>query len=376
MNQKIVVRNIQPGEDKAVWKVAKTLSILERYFFYLFFYLSYKMGKANLVAVDGEKIVGCVTPRITTLIGEKVGIVDAIFVDRNVQGKGVGKALVEAALSRFQEARCQTLYYIVDRFNSPSWNMALHRGFDLFEFNEQLRVFGWKILWLWLATGYYFAPGTFILRKTAKENQMAREVGEGWHLLLAWLGFSFVLWIMGTRHGEPLLDFIPFVLGVVGVSILTHELAHKLVARSFSLKTIFKVWESGLTFSALLALLGALLPFYGSTFIRQKDWAYNKDVKKMGLIYMIGPVVSLVLAFCFLGLAHWTNTEWLVALGTVGLRANFVLVLVNLIPIFPFTCFDGRKIFLWNKLVWSLLVIGFMLLVGAKIFLMTNSPVR
>ncbi|MBT9160662.1 MAG: hypothetical protein DDT26_01951 [Dehalococcoidia bacterium] len=32
MNQKIIVRNVQPGEDKAVWKVAQTLSILERYF--------------------------------------------------------------------------------------------------------------------------------------------------------------------------------------------------------------------------------------------------------------------------------------------------------------------------------------------------------
>ena len=365
MNQKIVVRNIQPGEDKAVWKVAKTLGIVERYLFYLL----YKIGKANLVALDGERIVGCVTPRVTTLTGERVGMVDAIFVDRNVQGKGVGKALLDAALAHFEEARCKTLYYIVDRFNSPSWNMALHRGFNLFEFNEQLRFFGWKILWLWLATGYHFAPGTFILRKTAKESQVAREAGAGWHFLLAWLGFSFVLWVMDIRLDAPWLNSILFVLGVVGVSVFTHELAHKLVARSFGLKTIFKVWESGLTFSVLLALLGALVPFYGSTFIRQKDWPYSKNLREIGLIYTAGPVVSLILASCFLGLAHWTNTEWLVALGTVGLRANFVLVLSNLIPIFPFTPFDGRKIFLWNKTVWSLLVIWFALLLGAIIFL-------
>jgi Zn-dependent protease len=172
---------------------------------------------------------------------------------------------------------------------------------------------------------------------------------------------------VGIKLGAHWLNSIPFVLGVVGVGIFAHELSHKLVARSLGFKTVFKVWESGLTFSAFLALLGALLPFYGSTFIRQKDWAYNKNVKKMGLIYLAGPVVSLVLAFCFLGLAHWANTEWLVALGTVGYRANFALVLFNLIPIFPFTPFDGRKIFLWSKIVWSLLVIGFALLVGATI---------
>jgi predicted GNAT family acetyltransferase len=211
--------------------VARTLSILERYLFYLLFSLS--SGKANaLVAVDGERIVGCVIPNVTTLAGEKIGSVDVIFVDRNAQGKGVGKALLDSALSRFQEAGCKTVYYVVDRFNSPSWNMVLHRGFDLFEFNEQLRVFGWRIFLLWWVNGYFFNPGTFMLRKTSGESQMTREARAGWHLLLAWIGFSFVLWVTGIRLDAPLLGSIPFVLGVVGVSIFAHELSHKLVARS------------------------------------------------------------------------------------------------------------------------------------------------
>ena len=54
MNQKIVVRKIQHGEDKAVWKVAKTQGILARYSFYLL----YLIGKANaLIAVNRERIV-------------------------------------------------------------------------------------------------------------------------------------------------------------------------------------------------------------------------------------------------------------------------------------------------------------------------------
>jgi Zn-dependent protease/predicted GNAT family acetyltransferase len=362
MSRKIIVRNIQPGEDGVVWRVAKTLSILERYLFYLMFYLS--SAKANaLVAVDEERIVGCVIPKVTTLAGEKIGIVDVIFVDRNAQGKGVGKALLDSALSRFQEAGCKTLYYVVDRFNSPSWNMAVHHGFDLFEFNEQLRVFGWRIFSLWWVNGYFFEPGTFLLRKTGQGRQMTKEAGAVWHLFLGWIGFSFILWVMGIRLDAPLLDSIPFVLGVVGVSILAHELSHKLVARSLGFKTVFKVWESGLTFSAIFALLGiTLLPFYGSTFIKEKDWAYNKELKKMGLIYLAGPVVSLVLASSFLALYHWANTECLVALGQVGLTTNVVLVAFNLLPIRPF---DGRRIFLWHKLVWSLLVIWFTLLMGA-----------
>ncbi|HBR09878.1 GNAT family N-acetyltransferase [Candidatus Bipolaricaulota bacterium] len=379
MNQEIVIRKVQSGEDEAVWKIAKTLGMLERYYFY---YLAYKPCKADaLVAVDGKTIVGCVIPLIDTHAGEKVGMVEGIFVDRNVQGKGVGKALVDAALSHFQKEGCKTLYYIVDRFNSPSWNMALHRGFDLFEFNEQLRLFGWKILSLWWVNGYLWDPGTFLLRKTGKESRITREAGAGWHFLLAWLGFSLVLWMVGIRHDAPWLNYAPFVLGVAGVTIFAHELSHKLIARFLGLKTIFKVWESGLVISALLALLGVLIPFYGSTFIRQKDWSYNKDVKKMGLIYMAGPAVSLILASCFLALAYWANTEVgaiqrLCAaygrsplLGTVGFWANSAMVFFNLIPLFPFTPFDGKRIFLWNKTLWSLLVIWLILLLGVKTFL-------
>lgn len=305
------------------------------------------------------------------MLETKIGIVYLIFVDRNVQGRGVGKVLADTALSHFQEARCKTLYVPVNRYNSPSWNMFLHKGFTPFEFNEQFKVFGWKILSLWRVNDYLFAPGTFILRKIGKESQMVREVGEGWHFLLAWIGFSFATWATGIRlFGAPLHDSIPFVLGVTAMSMFAHELAHKLVARSFGLKTIFKVWESGLVFSALLHSIWALYPSYGSTFIRQKDWPYSKNLREIGLIYTAGPVVSLILASCFLGLAHWANTEWLVALGTVGFWANFLLlVLFNLLPIFPFDIFDGRKIFLWNKTVWSLLVIWFALLLGAIIFL-------
>ncbi|MCD5417527.1 GNAT family N-acetyltransferase [Candidatus Bipolaricaulota bacterium] len=162
MNQKIVVRNIQPDKGKTVWKAAKTLGILGR----CYFYLLYLFCKADmLIAVDGEKIVGCVCPRITTFTGEKIGTVDVIFVGRNVRGKGIGKALVEAVLSHFQEAECKNTFALVDRYNSSSWNMFLHKGFTPFESNEQFRVYGWKILWLWLVSSYFIAPGVFYLKK-------------------------------------------------------------------------------------------------------------------------------------------------------------------------------------------------------------------
>jgi len=165
---------------------------------------------------------------------------------------------------------------------------------------------------------------------------------------------------VGLRHDAPVLTSIPFVLGVVGTSMFVHELAHKLIARLFGLKTVFKANELGLVFSASFFLLfGVFYPAYGSTYIKQKDWPYNKNLREMGVIYTAGPVVSLVLAFCFLGLTHWADREWLEALGTVGFWTNFSLVFFNLLPI---PMLDGYKIFLGNKTIGVLLVTGFILL--------------
>jgi Zn-dependent protease/predicted GNAT family acetyltransferase len=363
MNHEVTIRKIQPDDDRAVWEVAKTLDIPERYFAYL----SYKRGKANaLVAVDGEKVVGCVIPRVAVIVGEKIGIVDWIFVDRNVQGKGIGKSLVDAVLFYFQEGGCKTLYALIDRYNSPSWNMFLHKGFMPFEFDRQFKVFGWRIILLWWVNSYFISPGHFIVRKTVDGDQLAGEAGEGWHFLLAWLGFSFVVWIVGLRHDAPVITSIPFALGVVSISVLLHELTHKLIARLFGLKTVFKANELGLVFSAPFSLLvGVFYPTYGSTYIKQKDWSHNKNLREMGLIYVAGPVVSLVLAFCFLGLIHWADREWLEALGTVGFWTNFSLGSFNLLPI---PMLDGNKIFLGTNTIGVLLVIGFVLLWVLKRF--------
>lgn len=122
----------------------------------------------------------------------------------------------------------------------------------------------------------------------------------------------------------------------------------------------------GLVFSALFSsLVGVSYPSYGSTYIKQKDWSYSKNLRVMGLVYTAGPVVSLVLAFCFLGLTHWANREWLATLGTVGFWANFSLGFFNL---FRIPMFDGEKIFLGNKTIGVLLVIGFILLWMLKWF--------
>lgn len=178
--------------------------------------------------------------------------------------------------------------------------------------------------------------------------------------MAAWLVLALLWWIPTVREGSSLV-MIPLILTVAGLSLFTHEIAHKLIASLFGLKTIFRVWESGLVFSSLLALVGGFFPAYGSTYIKQVDWQYHAKRKETGRIFVAGPVVSLALAISFWVVMSLASNELLLATARVGYITNLFFVILNLLPIQAgggLSAWDGRKIFNWNKIVWSLLAIG------------------
>jgi len=76
---------------------------------------------------------------------------------------------------------------------------------------------------------------------------------------------------------------------------------------------------------------------------------------------MAGPTFSLALAISLWVVMTFANNELLVATGRVGYFTNLIFVILNLLPIQAAggpAAWDGRKIFTWNKTVWSLLTIG------------------
>jgi len=76
-----------------------------------------------------------------------------------------------------------------------------------------------------------------------------------------------------------------------------HELSQKFLARRLDLEATFKAWGSGILLSWLLALLGGFFPAYGSTYVKQLDWSYKPERDNTRVIFALGPLVSLTLAF-------------------------------------------------------------------------------
>lgn len=368
MNSDILIREISLEEENAVKEFfEKNLGFIDTIIFDLSFGDVLKSTRRGMgttfVATKGEKIIGSFSVRLQTHQGKRVGFIDAIVTDKHLRGKGIGRSLFNACLQWLQDRNCKVILATADRYNSPSWNLFIRKGFTVYETKDQIKEFGWGFLRLWLTEFYFVGIGSFFLRK-GNEKEKQSETNPTQSILTAWLGLTLVLSILGLRSGaQPFL--YPLLMVITAVSILAHESSHILVSKFYGLETVFKAWDSGLLFSLFLSALGVVFPSYGSTYIKPVDWRYEAGSRKMGIIYALGPIVSILLAAVFLTLSVNTSSVLFKRVFGGGYTINYVSALFNLLPIkaaggFPW---DGRKIFTWNKTVWLLLIVGIATLV-------------
>ncbi len=351
-----------PNEKGDVEKLfGRSLGIIDRIVFQLSFEDAQKSSKkqsgVTLVAEYDGTIVGSVSMRIQRVRGEFTGFIDALVADRRFRGKGIGSSLVESALSWLEKRDCKVIYATADRYNSPSWNIFIHKGFSVYEIPKQLRDYGLNFLRLWLAEYHFLGFGTFFLKKS-QQLQKPAETKEAWHLTAAILGISTVLWIQPLIRGAPLALFL-LLFAVTAVSILCHELSQKLVCRKLGLKATFKAWGSGILLNLLFGIVGGFFPAFGSTYIRQIDWHY-KPKDKTGVMFAGGPLVSLVFAFVFWSLSAIVSDELLILSARTGYILNLMMTAFNLLPVQAAGGFvwDGKKILNWNRNAWLLLCVA------------------
>jgi len=346
-----------PSERADVERLfSSSLGLVDRIGFQLSFENALKNAQKQrggcLVAVLDGRIVGSVSLRFQRIGGERTGFIDALIVGKALRVQGIGRSLVDSAILWLEAWECAVIYATVDRYNSPSWNIFVHRDFAVYEITQQVMDYRLNFLRLWLAEFHFLGYGTFFLRRTRNRSK-PRETDEVWHFMAAWVSV-----------------LLPFFFVVVGLSLMAHELPQKLIGRHLGWETTFKAWGSGLFFSSLLAIIGSFFPAYGSTYVKQLDWWYAPTKKERGIFFVVGPSVSLVLAFVFWVLPHITNSGLLTALGTVGYTMNLVTVIFNLIPVQAAggLVWDGKKIFAWNKTIWTTLVTTTCVLIMLDVF--------
>ncbi len=357
-----LVREMLPEEKDAVKKFfVRNLGVVNRIIFGLSFEEAQKSARkqkgGTLVVEINSEIVGTVSMQIKHIKGELTGFIDALATGKEHRGKGIGSSLVENSVSWLEKRGCKIVYATADRYNSSSWNTFIHKGFSVYEIPWQLRDYGLSFLRLWLQEFHFLGFGTFFLRRSPQLKKHT-EVREAWHFAGAILGVSIIWWIQALIGGAPLLLFLLF-LAVVALSILGHELSQRLVCRKLGFEATFKAWGSGILVNWVFALFGGFFPAFGSTYIKHIDW-YYKPRDKMGIMFAVGPVVSLILAWVFFSVYVSASEEVLISSARTGYVLNLFIVIFNLLPVQAAGGFvwDGKKILNWNRNVWLLLCVA------------------
>ena len=178
-------------------------------------------------------------------------------------------------------------------------------------------------------------------------------------LAKAWIVISVAFAIVLSNRDIFSIGFLVnfLISGItVGFGFLLHELAHKKLAQKYGCAAEFFAFNNILILALVLSyVFRFIFAAPGAVFI-----SGNVNIERNGRISAAGPITNLILAFVFLLFFVILNSIGLYNFETFvgriiafGFFINSWLALFNMIP---FWNFDGKKIFLWNKTVYLVIV--------------------
>jgi len=144
--------------------------------------------------------------------------------------------------------------------------------------------------------------------------------------------------------------FMPIAfLGIV-TAFFIHELSHKFVAQKYGLWSEFRMYPRGLLLSVVVAF------FTGLVFAAPGAVMFRGDARpfETGRIAAAGASANIVIAMVTYILYHFLFFQmgfWGTLIGFICL-VNLLLATFNLLPFGPL---DGKKLLLWNEIVWFVL---------------------
>lgn len=200
----------------------------------------------------------------------------------------------------------------------------------------------------------YFPKGTLEMGKPGKFSQT-----EVIHLIISMIvltiAFSFPLSKSSLLFGiqiNALVSSIPVSFLGLLTAFFVHELSHKFMAQKYGLWSEFRMFPLGLLISVMLAVLtGVVVAAPGAVMFRGE--ARNFE---MGRIAAAGALANIVIAAATLLLYLFVFFE----VAFIGKLVGFVCLVNALLATFnllPFGSLDGKKVILWNGIVWAILFI-------------------
>jgi len=175
--------------------------------------------------------------------------------------------------------------------------------------------------------------------------------------LVTGAGVSFIIGNSFTLLGLAVAAVI------FSAGFILHELAHKYVAQGYGLWAEFRLNMTGVILTALSIVSPIKFIAPGAVVI---SGVAEKD--RIGRTAFAGPLVNVVITVGLLIFLPVLRESILYLPILFGAGINAFLALFNLIP---FSVFDGRKVYYWNRSYWVTLF-----LVSLALTIYTNFVLR
>jgi Zn-dependent protease len=184
--------------------------------------------------------------------------------------------------------------------------------------------------------------------------------------LVVGVGFSIAFFYTTGWGGDAMAVFA----GIMTLSFLVHEMAHKVMAQKAGLWAEFRLT----TWGAVLTLVSAFLPFFkiiapGAMMLSGQAPSAKEFLK----ISIAGVITNLIFAVTFFTLTFVLPFNAYTGVLLFSAYINSFMAVFNLIP---FGVLDGYKVFSLNKKVWAaafipsaiLAAVTYAILVGILVF--------
>jgi|YNPNPStandDraft_1061719.scaffolds.fasta_scaffold49799_2 Zn-dependent protease len=200
----------------------------------------------------------------------------------------------------------------------------------------------------------YFPKGTLEMGKPGRFSRT-----EIIHIIIALIvltiAFSFPLSqsriINGSIAPQRLIDSIPVAFLALLTAFFIHELAHKFMAQRYGLWSEFRMFPLGLMLSLLLAIFtGVVFAAPGAVIFRGGE----TRLFETGRIAAAGSTANIIIAAVSLLLYFHLFFDDI----TIGTLIGFICLVNGLLATFnliPLGSLDGKKIIVWNGIVWGIL---------------------
>lgn len=318
----------------------------------------------GLVArVDGSIVAAALVRVIRLPSGARVGMIGWLLTSPDYRGLGLASRLVEACVHDLQARGCECVVTDVEGYNTRSANVFLGNGFGRLSLGTQLRQFGLlATLWLWLRTGLAVDPGHFMWVRNAASgspHQGLQRAGS-WLTNVLLAGFALLLGGGLLLAGAPELpgpgDWLALATAVA-VLFGAREAAMRATAAWLRQPLQYRAWEGGFGVTLVITLLfGRLLPMPGGLYPPGDGWKYQEVLPRLGPVAVAGTLtVAAIIATTLLVRdpdAGGTTQQLAFAMLFIG---KPLLLFDSVVAIAPFTAFNARRIFDYNRLLWMVI---------------------